>query len=173
MALGINSVNTNIFAQPATTVSGQELSKVAQEILSAKPVVPSINRTNQNVSKVDVSLYGMNASSNINAIKNAATNTAGFELNLSNQTLNSLSALNAKAAANLVNDVSNLRKGYIHIHSEQTDLSSLKEIYPFSNPPQVFETNNLSKDRRGSSPFKFVPLQEEKSEKTEGLSLIA
>ena len=173
MALSINSVSQNVFAQPVETISGQELSKVAQDILSAKPIASSFSRGIQGAN-VDVSLYGMNASSNTNAIRLAATNTSGYDLNFSSNALNSINALNAKAVANLFNDVSNLRKGLIHIHSEQADTSSLKEAHPFSNPPQVFETSNLPKDRRGSGPFYYVPPQEEaKSERTEGLSLMA
>lgn len=179
MALGINGSNMNIFARQPETVSGAELSKVAQEILSARPALSSISSSNSPLSilnlgkSVDVSLFGSNASNDTNAIKLAATNNAGFELNLSQKTLSAISALNAKAATDTVNNLSQFRNGLIHINAEQADLTAKKSIFSLSNPPEVFQTMNLSKDRKGSNSF-YVPRDTKKKvEKEEGLNLIA
>lgn len=173
MALGINSINNaNIFAKSAETVSGAELSKTARELFFANSDTPSLRGIN-NGAKLDVSLYGTNASNNTDAVKLAATNTAGFELNLSNKAVASLNALKANAAGNMINNTASQRKGMIHIHSEQTELKELKEAQPFLNAPSVFEPSNLPKDRRGSGPFMYIPQQDETSEKAEGLSFIA
>lgn len=180
MALGVNGLNQNIFAKPAETISGMELSKVAQELLSARmssPLIssptPSFNGINFGKS-VDVSLFGSSASNDTNAIKFAATNNAGFELNLSQKTLEAVSSLNAKAANQAVNNIHQFRNGMIHINAEQPNFSGLKNAFIPSNPPEVFETMNLSKDRKGSSPF-YIPNQKskQKAEKEEGLNLIA
>ncbi len=103
MALGINGINQNIFAQSAGTVTGAELSKVAQDILSAKATVSSISSTPASFSGLnfgrnsDVSLFGSTASNDSNAIKLAATNKSGYDLELSQKTLAAVSALNSKA----------------------------------------------------------------------------
>lgn len=173
MALGINGINSaNIFAKPAETVSGTELSQAVKDILSAKPGGPSFNGINKG-SQIDVSLYGTNASNNADAVKLAATNTAGFELNLSNKALASLNALKANAAGNMINNTASQRKGMIHIQSGQTDLKELKEAQPFLNAPSVFEPSNLPKDRRGSGPFMYISQEDETSEKADGLSFTA
>ena len=176
MALGINGINQNIFtAQPAETVSGAELSKVAQEIFSTKTTSASNSSFNGlNFGKsLDVSLYGATASNNTNAIKLAATNNAGYDLQLSQKTLSAVNALNSKAAGDLVNNVAQLRNGMIHLNTEQPDFSSFKNVSALSNPAQVLESMNLSKDRKGSSPF-YVPRDtKNKAEKEEGLNLVA
>lgn len=178
MALGVSNINQNIFAaKPAETVSGAELSKVAQEIFSAKsssisssPSIFSGFNTGRNL---DVSLFGSTASSDSNAIKLAATNNAGYDLQLSQKTLSALNALNSKAASDAVNNIAQFRNGMIHVNAEQPDFSGLKNISALNNPAQVLESMNLSKDRKGSSPF-YVPRDtKNKVEKEEGLNLVA
>lgn len=125
MALGINTINQNIFAKPAETISGAELSKVAQEILSAKTSLPSISSTPSIFSglnsgrNLDVSLFGSTATNDSNAIKLAATNNAGYDLQLSQKTLSAVNALNSKAASDVVNNMAQFRNGLIHINAEQ------------------------------------------------------
>ena len=160
MALGINTINQNIFAKPAETISGAELSKVAQEILSTKASTisstPSIFSGLNLGRNLDVSLFGSNASSDTNAVKLAATNTAGYDLQLSQKTLSAVNALNSKAASDSVNNIAQFRNGIVHINAEQPDFTGLKNLSALNNPAKVLESMNLSKDRKGSSPF-YVP----------------
>jgi len=175
MALGINSINQNIFAKPAETVSGAELSKVTQELLSAKTSLPSISSFSglNSGKKFDVSLFGSTASNDTNAIKLAATNNAGYDLQLSQKTLSAVSALNSKAANDSVNNIAQLRNGLIHINTEQPGSTGIKAPSALSNPSQILESMNLSKDRKGSSPF-YVPRDtKNKTEKEDGLNLVA
>ena len=177
MALGINTINQNIFAKPAETISGAELSKVAQEILSTKTSTISSNPSifsGLNLGRnLDVSLFGSTASSDTNAVKLAATNTAGYDLQLSPKTLSAVNALNSKAASDSVNNIAQFRNGMIHINAEQADFTGLKNLSALANPTQVLESMNLSKDRKGSSPF-YVPRDtKNKVEKEEGLNLVA
>ena len=177
MALGINTINQNIFAKPAETISGAELSKVAQEILSTKASTisstPSIFSGLNLGRNLDVSLFGSNASSDTNAVKLAATNTAGYDLQLSQKTLSAVNALNSKAASDVVNNIAQFRNGIVHINAEQPDFTGLKNLSALNNPAKVLESMNLSKDRKGSSPF-YVPRDtKNKVEKEEGLNLVA
>jgi hypothetical protein len=175
MAIGINALNQNIFARPVeSTVSGSELTKVAVDILSAKTssITSALSGTSFG-SKVDVSLYGTNATSNTEAVKLAATNTSGYELNLSQKALSAVNALNAKAATDVVNNIAQYRNGLIHVNAEKPEFTGLKNTFALQNSPSVFETMDLSKDRRGPGPF-YVPRDtKEKVEKEEGLNLIA
>ena len=179
MALGINTINQNIFAKPAETVSGAELSKVAQEILSAKTSLSSISSSNSSFSglnlgrNLDVSLFGSTASNDTNAIKLAATNNAGYDLQLSQKTLSAVNALNSKAASDLVNNITQFRNGLIHINAEQPDFSGLKNISALNNPTKTLESMNLSKDKKGSSPFYAPRNTKHKVEAKEGLNLVA
>lgn len=175
MALGVNGVSQNIFAKPADVVSGTELSQVAQSILSTKTssaIFSSSNVLNFGKS-LDVSLYGANASSNVNSVIMAATNTAGYELSLSQKALSAVSALNAKAANDTVSNIAQFRNGMIHVDNQKPDFTNTKNIFAVADKAQVFEAMNLSKDRKGPSPF-YVPRDTKKKiEKEEGLNLIA
>lgn len=175
MALGINSINQNIFAKPAETISGAELSKVTQELLSTKTSLSSISSFSglNSGRNLDVSLFGSTASNDTNAIKLAATNNAGYDLQLSQQALSAVSVLNSKAASDAVNNIAQFRNGLIHINAEQPDFTGTKAPSALTNPSQVLESMNLSKDRKGSSPF-YVPRDtKNKAEKEEGLNLVA
>ncbi len=176
MALGINGVNPNIFAAPAETVSGTELAKVAGEIFSAtkaisQPAVAFNTRTFN--AGLDVSLFGTNASRDTGAIKLAATNNAGLDISLSNNALLAINSLNAKAASDVVNNIAQFRNGLIHVNAEKPDFINLNNTSIPSNRPEVFESMNLSKDRKGSSPFYVPQRTNNKVEKKEGLNLIA
>lgn len=174
MSVGFNTITPNIFAKPAETVSGSELSKVAMDILNAKiPSSPLSGATFGN--RVDVSLYGTNASSDSTAIKLAATNTSAYDITLSQQAMSAVSALNAKAATDVVNNIAQFRNGMIHVNVEKPEFTGLKNAFALQNSPQVFETLDLSKDRKGSSPF-YVPRDTKKKVdevEKEGLNLIA
>jgi len=177
MALGVNGLNQNIFVTKSSgTVSGSELSKVTQEILSSRNTSSSqaTSFTGFNTGRtLDVSLYGFNASNDTNAIKLAATNTSGYDLQMSDKTLSALNSLNSKAAADMLNNVAQLRNGLIHVNNEKPDVAALKTAAPLSNQTQVFESADLSKDRKGSSPF-YVPRNtKSEAKKEEGLNLVA
>jgi len=181
MALGINGINQNIFVKPQETISGEELTRVTKELFSKTSSLVSSSSSSQSSiglrSGVDVSLYGFSASSDTNAIKSVATNRAGLDVELSQKTLSALSSLNARAANDALYNISQLRNGMIHINNiEQPDFTGLKNTFALSNKPEVFETMNLSKDRKGSSPF-YVPQDAKKDskniEKTESVNFLA
>ncbi len=44
----------------------------------------------------------------------------------------------------------------IHVNAEQPDFSSIKNTFALKDRTEIFEAMNLSKDRKGSSPF-YVP----------------
>jgi len=177
MALGVNGLNQNVFVTKSSgTVTGSELSKVAQEILSSRSTssAQSTSFSGFNTGRtLDVSLYGSNASNDTNAIKLAATNKSGYDLQISDKTLSALNSLNSRAAANMMNDVAQLRNGLIHVNNERPDVAALKTSAPLSTQTQVFESADLSKDRKGSSPF-YVPRNTKtEAQKEEGLNLVA
>lgn len=173
---GINNVNTNIFATPADLVTGNELTQVANKIFgSVNTVTPSPFSFNTGISGtgLDVSLYGTNASSDVNAIKLAATNTASLDVSLSNNALSAINSLNAKAMSNLVNNIAQFRNGIVHVNNEKADFSGLNNISQISGKPEIFEAMNLSKDRKGSNAF-YVPRNiNQQDEKEDGLNILA
>jgi len=177
MSLGVNGINQNIFSAPAAIVSGTELTKAAQNILSSTSSMSAATSSLLSGvnfgSSVDVSLYGFNESTNTNAVKLAATNTAGYDLSLSNQALSAINSLNAKAASDIVNNIAQFRNGLIHIDKGQTDFSGLKKASAPPTSTEVFQSMNLGKDRQGSGPF-YVPQNNgKKAEKKDGLDLVA
>ena len=176
MALGINGINTNIFAAQAGTVSGEELTKVAGEILSSPKALsftPSSFNSGILNTGLDVSLFGTNASRDANAIKLAATNNAAMDVSLSNKALSAISSLNAKAASTEISNFAQFRNGLIHINAEKPDFTGLNDTFAPSSKPQIFESMNLSKDRKGSSPFYIPQTSKKDAKKTEGINVLA
>ena len=164
MALGINGINTNIFAAQAGTVSGEELTKVAGEILSSPKALsftPSSFNSGILNTGLDVSLFGTNASRDANAIKLAATNNAAMDVSLSNKALSAIS------------NFAQFRNGLIHINAEKPDFTGLNDTFAPSSKPQIFESMNLSKDRKGSSPFYIPQTSKKDAKKTEGINVLA
>lgn len=176
MALGVNGINTNLFTAPTGTVSGEELTKVAGEIFSATKTLsqPSFSLNSRGFgAAVDVSLYGTNASNNINAIKLAAANNAGLNVSLSNTALSAINSLNAKAASDVVNNIAQFKNGLIHVNNEKPDFSSQDNAFISPVRPEIFESMNLGKDRHGSGPFYMPQRTGRKPEKEQGLNLLA
>ena len=180
MALNVNTnlgitKQTNVFApKTAGIVEDSELTNVAKQILSATPKrvnfgQASFSRSNS-VNNLDVKLYA--AGYDVNAVKQAATNQTGYNVNLSQNALSAINSLKAQAAQLQSANLTKLVDGKIHINSEKTGTAALKPSSMFNNSTnvEVFQSANTNKDRKGPGGF-YMPLEKEE-QKEEGLNLI-
>jgi len=166
----------NVFATKTTgIVEDSELTNVAKQILSAAPAKINLGQTSftrsNSVNNLDVKLYA--AGYDVNAVKQAATNQTGFEVNLSQNALSAINSLKAQAAQLQSANLSKAVDGKIHINSEKPDTAALKPTTMFnsSTDVEVFQSTNTNKDRKGPGGF-YMPLEKNEEQKEEGLNLI-
>lgn len=178
MVLNINTnlgvaKSANVFASPNNgIVTESELTRVAKEILTAEPAKTSLTLTRSgNLNNVDVKFF--DAGYDVTAVKQAATNRTGFNVNLSQDTLNSINVLKAQAAQNQAMNLTRAVDGKIHINSERPDASELKaKFISFNNTDfEVFQAASTDKDRRGPGGF-YLPFKDNEDEREEGLNMV-
>lgn len=180
MALNIDtsagiSKQASLFASPNNgIVSDSELTNVAKQILSATPAKVNLPQGNylgsRNINNVDVKFY--EAGYDINAVKQAATNRTGFDVNLSQNALNSINALKAQAAQIQAMNLTKAVDGKIHVNAEKPDSADLKSTMSnFNTNVEVFQAANADKDKKGPGGF-YLPQENSEEEKEEGLNLI-
>ncbi|HSA06987.1 MAG TPA: hypothetical protein P5556_07385 [Candidatus Gastranaerophilales bacterium] len=167
---------SNIFnSKTSGIVNENELTNVAKQILLAAPGKISssqVSYTRPNLStNIDVKFF--EAGYDINAVKQAATNRTGYDVVLSTETLNSINLLKAHAAQNQALNIAKAVDGKIHINSEKPENADFKSLFMPGEPKnvEIFESSNLSKDRKGPGAF-YIPLKGDKEEKKEGLNLV-
>ncbi len=174
------SINTNLGVEsraaiPASSNSGivseNELNKVAKEILTS-----AARKTNSAQSRFsgnnNAEVKFFDAGYDINAVKQAAANRTGLNVNLSQQALASINALKAHSAQAQAMNLSRTVDGKIHVNSERPDGSELKEMYATGSKTglEVFDTASTDKDRKGPGGF-YLPFQQN-SEEEDGLNML-
>lgn len=170
MALSINREigirpQGNVFVpNPSDTVKGDELTRVAREILFSNP-----RKTSVNAAEVKIFTQG----ADVNTVRQTATNIAGFDVNISENAQQAINGLKALAAQNQVQNLSKVVDGKIHINSEKTDFSENKSIFNNSgqNGIYVSESATTDKDRKGPGGF-YMPFEKEEEETKKGINLV-
>lgn len=180
MSLTLSGLNNNYNSNTNSLVSGIELEQISKGILSAAPVVTPAN-LDQDLSKINLNIFknpeaalkvfGNEANANTQVIKQIATNRAGFDVNLSENALTAIESLNARAARAQAFDMANRISGKIHVSVEAPDFTNTKNVFSLNNAPQLFETGNLSKDRKGSNPFSLKTAEKNNKENNKELNL--
>jgi hypothetical protein len=167
-------LSQNIFApKPSDIISGDELSRVAKEILSAATIRPHLKETTSSryaqAINTDIKLYSPGA--DLNVARQTAINQAGYDVALSQNAQNNINALKAMAAQSQIRNLANIVDGKIHINHEPIDLKEFKSVFMSGNNDEVHNTSDLSRDRRGSGGF-YIPYDDNEEEKDEGLNLV-
>lgn len=163
--IGINPQSKLFAPNPSDFIRGDELSKVARDLLSTSSVRTSVNTP-------DVKIFTQGA--DVVTVRQVATNMTGYDVSISQDAMSAINALKAQAAQNQVQNLSRVVDGKIHINSEKVDASEVKSIFNNSgnNGIQVSESANTNKDRRSSGGF-FIPFEmEEEGESQEGINLV-
>lgn len=171
---GIAKASAMIAGGNPGIVGESELMKTAKAILSGSTGVAGVNSSNtyinRAVSNVDVKLY--DAGFNPEAVRQAATNRTGYDVNLSFNAIESINALKAQAAKMQIQNLSGIVDGKIHINAERPETASLKDAFSSNtNFLEVFNSSNTNKDRKGPGGF-YIPLQKGENDKEEGLNIV-
>jgi hypothetical protein len=160
-------------------VSGNELEQVSKEIFGAASVgkpastaqnVSQINLDRFNAVETGIRIFGDEANSDTQVARQIANNKAGLDVNLSKNTLAAIESLNAKAANLQMQDVSNRVSGKIHVYNEAPNFADTKSVFAINNATQLFGTDNLENNKKGSNPFLIKSLKKDDN-KEEKLNL--
>lgn len=172
MALSVNREigikgQSNIFApQPSDFVKGDELSRVAREILTGAPRKAAPAQT------ADVKIFSQGAE--LAQVKQVATNRTGLDVSLSFQAQHAINGLKAMAAQNQVQNLSRVVDGKINFNAERAEASEMKSVFSgYSNNIEIFNTANVNKDRKGPGGF-YLPIlgEDEEEAQKEGINLV-
>ena len=159
------SPSTTPTTSPSDIIKGDELSRVAREILSGAQRKTAVAPT-------DVKIFTQGA--NVDTVKQVATNRTGFDVTLSQDAMQAINSLKAQAAQNQVQNLTPIVDGKIHINADKFDISESKSIFNLENyrETEVSQSSSLYKDRKGPGGL-FVPFQkDEENDNKKGLSLI-
>lgn len=183
-----NVSSNNFFIKPNSIISGNELTQVANEILTKAPSTQNTQntqsaQTNINLPQINPNTYiatnriatvfGPNSTLANQQVKQAATNQAAYDVTLSNKTLSDIQSLNVNAASLQVANVSNKMDGKVFVPIDLAKApSDLKEVFTFTRPAQFFNTNSLDKDKKGSGNSFYSNNQSKQEQKEEGLNLV-
>ncbi|MFH0702640.1 MAG: hypothetical protein V2B14_03775 [bacterium] len=160
MSDNINFKNVNLFTNGL--ISGKELEQVSREIFTAAPTSTESSsniRLNQDFSKINLDrinknnglkVVGTESNLDIQTVRQIASNKAGLDIKLSEQTVLALEALKIQAAKTQIANFPQKMDGKIHIPSEVVNPSEIKSIFSSSNKIQVFVADSLDKDKKGA-----------------------
>lgn len=187
MALNVNGLNiANTFAQSGL-ISGKELEKVSSELFSQASKVGQLEATKPQV-KINVPAFSKDFDPGINFFnKNADLNTVNQiavakkqDVNISQSALNNIQALKTEAAKAQTSTIIHKNvDGKLHIETRADVAGDLKSVFELSSAtPNIFKSNSLDKDKRGSgSLFSGHNGEQHKEEKKESkikeLNLVA
>lgn len=167
--LGLTSQASAVSSKNTDLVKGDELTRIAKEILTA---TPKRTTTATNVNSSDVKIFSQGA--DINLVKQVATNRTGYDVFLSQNTMQAINALKAQAAQSQAQNLTKVVDGKIYVNAEKVDTADKKPTLNINSFQgiQLSESSSLYKDKKGSGGF-FVPLEKNKNENTkEGINLI-
>lgn len=150
---GINLNSQNFFLTQSGLASSQELSKVANEILSTQQTQQSaapqnnvqINWDKLNAVDTKLQLAGADAA-NLQVAKQIANNNAAYGITLSQQALSNIDALRSQAALSSIKNMD----GKVFIPAGQFTTSDTKEALAPKSPFQSIDIQDMNKDKKGS-----------------------
>jgi hypothetical protein len=186
MSLSVSNLNQfSSIASSNDLVSTGELENISKELLSKAPSIQSSNKasTDLNLSKINfnklestnngLKLFGADAQLSAENLQKVAANKAGYNVNLSENAMNSINLLNAQAAKLQTSAYSRQMDGKVNVPSQTYDFSDSKSVFAASNAPTTLEIGNMNKDKRGSNPFSVSLKNDQKQENTDNINIFA
>ena len=184
MVTGISSLNNPFSAVNSGLVNGAELQGISRELLAAAGAT-SVTKTlaNLDLSKVNVqpANNGLNVFTkgiDVQTANQIALNGAGQNVQLSQNAVSNIQMLMTEAAKSQFTSVHKNMEGKIYVPNDTPVIGDLKDVFALSTAPRLLNTKSLTKDKRGSNPFDFVPRipksqKNQEQEQEQNLSIFA
>lgn len=176
MSLNIANFNTGFnINQRSQAIDVNAVKDITSQILDAKST-QSVDLDNLNLSKfkrVELGLDLYSARTNAQQATQAAVRNAGLDINLNQNFIANVQYLNAQAAQT-AHKVTKQVEGKIVVPVTEDNQINLREVFALPKAAQLFETQNLNKDKRGSNPFSYQkPATKKEKTEVEPLNIFA
>lgn len=176
--MSLNITNLNSYNNYSSKTNAQSIDvQAAKELKSqllGEQTTQSVDLDSLNLSKfnrVDLGLDLYNASAQ--QATQVAVRNSGLDVNLNQNFLANVQYLNSQAAVN-AHQTTKQVDGKIVVPVSENDQISLREVYALPKAAELFEAQNLDKDKRGSNPFSYQKTSEKKENNSnEPLSIFA
>ena len=172
MSLNITNYTSRINS-PAIDV--QAVKDITSQIFDAKST-QSVELDNLNLSKfkrVDLGLDLYSKRTNAEVASQVAIRNAGIDVKLNQNFISNIQYLNSQAAQT-THKASKEVEGKIVLPLTEDNQANLREVFALPKSAQIFESQNLNKDKRGSNPFSYQqPAAKKEKSETEPLSIFA
>lgn len=172
MSLNITNYTSRINSQ---AIDAKAVKDITSQIFNAQDT-QAVNLDNLNLSKfnrVDLGLDLYNARTNAAQATQVAIRNAGIDVNLNQNFVANVQYLNSQAAQS-VHKTSKEVEGKIVLPLTEDNQVNLREVFALPKAAQLFEAQNLNKDKRGSNPFSYQkPANKKENQNVEPLNIFA
>ncbi len=172
MSLNINNYTSRINA-PA--IDAQAVKDITSQIFD-KQSVQSVDLDNLNLTKfkrVDLGLDLYSNRTNAETASQVAIRNAGIDVKLNQNFIANVQYLNSQAAQSATK-VSKQVEGKIALPVNEDNQVNLREVFALPKSTELFASQNLNKDKRGSNPFSYQqPAAKKDRNEKEPLSIFA
>ena len=169
--IGINQISSNKWAN----VNLSSLEEVTNKILERSGVKATTNNTSLNIdyskfNRIDQGIDLYNPKTDINVQRQiASANSSLNNVNINTSYFNAQAAAALYSPSNIVKNI----EGRMTIGISEGEVQQLREVVPLPKSTQVFNTANLSKDKRGSNPFAtFTSVKDEEKASDNSLDIL-
>lgn len=172
MSLNITNYTSRINTQ---AIDAKAVKDITSQIFDAQDT-QTVNLDNLNLSKfnrVDLGLDLYNARTNAEKATQVAIRNSGIDVNLNQNFVANVQYLNSQAAQGVLK-ASKEVEGKITLPVTEDNQVNLREVFALPKAAQLFETQNLNKDKRGSNPFSYQkPANKKETQNVEPLNIFA
>ncbi len=172
MSLNITNYTSKINT-PAIDV--QAVKDITSQIFD-KQSIQSVELDNLNLSKfkrVDLGLDLYSKRTDAEVASQVAIRNAGVDVKLNQNFIANVQYLNAQAAQTS-HKATKAVEGKIIVPLTEDNQVNLREVFALPKSAQIFESQNLNKDKRGSNPFSYQqPAVKKDKNESEPLSIFA
>ena len=160
MSLGLTAINNN-----RNYIDTSAINEVAKQIFSySESKAASFDTNVVDLSKfrrpeVGIDLYSQRT--NMDTAKFVAVRNAGLDINLNQNFIANVQYLNTMAAMNTEKVQKNV-EGKLIAPVAEGEKSEVKNIFNLPGTIELSNSKNLDKDKRGSNPFSFFSMNENK-----------
>lgn len=160
MSLGLTAINNN-----RNYIDTSAINEVAKQIFTkAESKAASFDTNVVDLSKfrrpeVGIDLYSQRT--NMDTAKFVAVRNAGLDINLNQNFIANVQYLNTMAAMNTEKVQKNV-EGKLIAPVAEGEKSEVKNIFNLPGTIELSNSKNLDKDKRGSNPFSFFSMNENK-----------
>lgn len=172
MNLNVTNYTSRINTQ---AIDAKAVKDITSQILNSQDT-QTVNLDNLNLSKFKRPELGVDLYSTRTDAEKAtqvAIRNAGLDVNLNQNFVANVQYLNAQAAQS-VHKTTKEAENQITVPVNEDNKANLREVFALPKSAQIFESQNLNKDKKGSNPFSYQrPANEEESQNVEPLNIFA